>query len=323
MASSNRGKPKRHALRWSLESAGARGAIAAVNALPERSALALCAATGRALARLDQPYRRLGLANLRLAYPDWSEEQRRALLAESFAERARLTAEWARLPSLSRDEILSRVEFDGLERLEKAFARGRGALAVTAHFGAWELIPVAVRLALPGREITSVGRVMGNRGLQRLIEARRNVGGGEVLDRDPRALVRALRRNAGIGMLVDLRLLSRKGGVLVPFMGLRAWTHPAPALLARRTGAALLPVHARRIEGLRHRIAFGPEIEVARSDDRRSDVIATTARINAAIEEFVRAAPESWIWIQRRWRHSPDVPPDYDGERRRRKRRRR
>jgi KDO2-lipid IV(A) lauroyltransferase len=131
-----------------------------------------------------------------------------------------------------------------------------------------------------------------------------------MLESDTTEIIRALRRNAAVGILVDLRRSKKRGGILVPFLGHRAWTTHGPATIARRTGAALIPVFTRRSEGVRHRIEFLPELEQPRSADLHADTIAVTAALNDALASFIFAEPRSWLWIHRRWRRSPDLPRD-------------
>ena len=236
------------ALRWRLEAGLAQLAVGLVCALPERAALRLGALGGRAARRLSPRHRERARTNMRIAFPDWSEAQLDALLRRNFSEMGRIVVEWARHSRLSPEALLARVEFAGIEHLEKAIARGRGALVVTAHYGHWELIPSASRYRLPHIEITPTGRTLQNPWVQAMVASRRNLGGGFVLERDTAEIIRALRRNAAVGILVDLRRSRKRGGILVPFLGRRAWTTHGPATIARRTGAALIPAFTRRIE---------------------------------------------------------------------------
>jgi len=301
------------ALRWRIEAGLARLLIAAFRALPERTALATGALGGRAVLRLFHRHRERARTNMRIVYPDWSDPQVAALLRANFAEMGRIAAEWARHGQLSAEQLLARVEFHGLEHLEKALQRGRGAIVITAHYGHWELIPSALRFRLPHLELTPTGRTLENPWVQAMVASRRNLGGGFVLERDTAEIIRALRRNAAVGILVDLRRSRKRGGILVPFLGRRAWTTHGPATIARRTGAALISAFTRRSEGVRHRIEFLPEIEQPRSADLYADTKTVTAALNDALASFILAEPSSWLWIHRRWRRSPDLSRDLYG----------
>jgi KDO2-lipid IV(A) lauroyltransferase len=297
-------------LRWRLEAGLAQLAVGLVCALPERTALGLGALGGRAARRLSPRYRQRALTNMRIAFPDWSQARLEALLRENFSEMGRIVVEWARHARLSPEQLLARVEFEGIEHLEKAIARGRGALVVTAHYGHWELIPSALRYRLPQLEITPTGRRLHNPVVQAMVASRRNLGGGFLLERDTAEIIRALRRNAAVGILVDLRRSRKRGGILAPFLGRRAWTPHGPATIARRTGCALIPAFTRRTLGARHRVVFLPELDPPRTADLRADTAATTAALNDALASFILAEPSSWLWIHRRWRGSPDLPSD-------------
>ena len=279
-------------------------------ALPEPAALRAGAVLGRMGAVLFRRRAREALANLRRALPELSEEERAALWRRSTEDLGRAAAEWARLPRLSEQDLLARVDVMGLEHLVKAAARGRGVLAVTAHYGNWEYIPAVIRARLPDLRFSVVGRTMPSPQLQAWIETRRTRGGGEVLPQDARAILRSLRSGTILGVLVDHYTRERRGGVLAPFLGLRAWTTPGPALLALRSGAAIVPVHIRRISGPAHRIEIEPELELPQTGDRTRDVAAATALMNQAIERWIRADPAPWTWSHRRFRHSPDLPED-------------
>jgi KDO2-lipid IV(A) lauroyltransferase len=298
------------AARWRLEAVLAKLLVRGLQALPERMALAAGAAAGRAALRLSPGYRERARSNLRLAFPDWDAARVDALLCANFTEMGRIAADWARLPRLSPEALLARVEFTGLEHLEKALSRGRGALVVTAHYGHWELIPSAVRFRLPHAEIAPTGRRIGNPLVRAMVASRRNLGGGLVLERDTREIMDALRRNAAVGILVDLRRSQKRGGILVPFLGRRAWTTHGPATIARRTRCALIPAYTRRTQGVRHRIEFLPELEQPRSTDVYADAAAVTAALNDALGRIILEDPASWLWIHRRWRGSPDAPAD-------------
>ncbi len=310
-----RRRTRYHPLRWRLEFALAWLGTGLLRALSERVALGLGALLGRLAPRLMRRRSRLVRENLRVVRPDWSEAQREALLRANFVELGRCMAEWARLPDLDSRALRERVELEGIEHLQAALSRGRGALVVTAHYGLWELIPAAVRAHFPGLDVAAVGRTLRNPYLFNLIRRRRGAGGGDLLPQDARAILRALRRGAAIGMLVDQYTSERRTGVLVPFLGLRAWTNAGPATLALRTGAPVLPVHVRRREGTRHVIVFGPEIAAPASGELRADVLELTARINSAMGAFIQADPVPWLWSHRRFRRSPDAPPGLYGER--------
>jgi KDO2-lipid IV(A) lauroyltransferase len=84
--------------------------------------------------------------------------------------------------------------------------------------------------------------------------------------------------------------------VAARFLGETALCDRSPATLARRAGATLLVVGARR-EGASHRVFV-----LATLDARVETVDAMTRAATAALEAFVRERPRGWLWLHRRWR---------------------
>jgi KDO2-lipid IV(A) lauroyltransferase len=116
------------------------------------------------------------------------------------------------------------------------------------------------------------------------------------------AILQVLRRGETAAILIDQHINEREG-VVVPFFGRPASTASAPALIALRSGAAVLPVGiTRRPERGRYRIRIGAEIPVRRSGDLKADLAENTARFTAAIEAMIREQPEQWFWVHRRWK---------------------
>jgi len=295
------------AVRRRAVSALAATGAAALTGLPEAWALPLGGALGAVAARCLRWRAREALANLQLVFPERSEAQRAAIWRSSCAELGRSAVEWARLPSLSTGDLLERVEVVGLEHLAKAAEFGRGVFAITAHYGNFEYIPAVLRARLPGVSLSVVGRTMPTPGMQSMVERRRVRGGGEVIPQDARAILRVLRAGTIIGILIDHYTRERRGGILVPFLGIRAWTTAGPALLAQRTGAPVVPLHIRRVRDGYHRIEVEPALELPRGGGREQDVTTATALMNQVVGRWIREDPVPWIWSHRRFRHSPDA----------------
>jgi len=305
-------------VRWGAEVIGAGAAVGALRAMPEAYAVATGSGIGRGFARLDSHYRRLAIANLGLVFPEWSAVDCLEFARRNFAELGRTAAEWARMPSLSADDVRARIKVNGIEHLKTAFGQGRGALVVTAHYGYWEMLLHACKLHMPDFELTAVERAQPNPYLRKLIGRRRNHDGMALLNQNALSIRRALRRNVAVGVLADHYLSERKGGLLAPFLGLPAWTNPGPAVLALSGRCPVLISHIRRVDETRHCIELAP-IEMPTSGDRASEILELTTRINAAIGDIIRREPELWLWSNHRWRGSPAVSAELYPSRRRRR----
>ena len=107
-------------------------------------------------------------------------------------------------------------------------------------------------------------------------------------------------------MLID-QDTGRVKGTFVPFFGTPTWTATGPAVLARRTGALLLPGALVRSGRSRYRLVLDAPIERARTGNDEYDDWETTRRASAALESLIRRFPDQWTWFHRRWRTRPPV----------------
>jgi KDO2-lipid IV(A) lauroyltransferase len=282
--------------------------------LPEPVAYALGETAGRLAYRLDRRHREIAAGNLAAAFPGQSLPAELDRLVRSvFENLGRTAVDVARSGRLFTAGAGSTIRFDGLERLQQASARGRGVLALTAHFGPWELLTAVVLRYEP---FHIVARPLDNPRLDDLLTRLRERGGNQVIRKHEavQAILQALRRGKTVAILIDQHISEREG-VVVPFFGRPASTAAAPALIALRSGAAVLPAGILREPGRgRYRVVIGEEIPVRRSGDLKADLVANTARFNRAIETIIRERPDQWFWVHRRWKTRQPLDPRYQGD---------
>ncbi|HVZ92555.1 MAG TPA: lysophospholipid acyltransferase family protein [Rhizomicrobium sp.] len=238
--------------------------------------------------------------NLRAAYPEMSEREIERIAREMCDNLGRTVAEYPHLDKLKISGPDPRLEIVGKENADAAIARGRGVMFISGHFANWEGMPVmATQL---GYEGGLVYRPPNNPYVDRFISRMRASAGPQIQiskgAQGTRRIFTLLRRGQCILMLVDQKT---DQGVAAPFFGRDAMTTPAPAALALKLGAVLLPASNERLGGARFRMTVHPPIEFAPSGDHDADIGALTARINAAMEACVRDRPSQWLWIHRRW----------------------
>jgi KDO2-lipid IV(A) lauroyltransferase len=284
--------------------------VGVVRSLPEAAARRLARAVALRLFAQGGRRQRAALANLALAYPDLAAPARLAIARESWVQTAWGMLDAARARDWSDDELRRRVRFEGVELLEKALARGRGAIVLTLHFGSIELALMTAPLA--GVPLTVVGRPLPNPWIRRHMAQQRTRTGANLLEHHDVAprILRALRQGRAVAFLND-QYARRTGGILAPLFGARCFTAPGVALLALRSRAPVLPFYIVREAADRHRAVLLPELELARTGDVKRDVAAATARTNDVLEAIIRRHPEQWLWSHRRFRRSPDLPADF------------
>lgn len=296
-----------------LFEAGLRTAASVLQRLPAERALALGAGLGRTWARLHGP--RVGDArvNLRIAFPEWSEEARVRTLERSLANLGRDLVEFAQLGRLTPEELAARVEIEGFDHLQRAIdaTPSGGVIVMTAHFGSWELLASAMYAR--GLPVCVVHRVRDDPVLDRLAGELRSKAGTELLPRGSaaRGALRALRDGKLLALTYDQNC-RRDEGVFVPFFGRLACTRDGPPRVAMRTGAPVVPVFLhRQPDGMHHVARFRPALELEpEGDDKAAAIRENARRMAAAVEAAIRSDPDQWSWIHRRWRTQPKGEPN-------------
>lgn len=298
-------------LRETLSPRAAQAFLALVGRMDQRRAVALGGGLGRIWTRLGLARTRDALANLRIAFPDWTEARRRGVLERSFANLGRGLAELAFLDRLTPENVGDLVSVEGLEHFDAAreASPDGGVIALTAHFGNFELLAVA--MALRGIPITIVYRERAP-ALDATLRSWRELHGTAAIPRGSaaRGVLRALRGGRVVAMTLDQDTPQREG-VFVPFFSRLACTRDAPARIAMRTGAPVLPVFLfRRGERHAHHMRCAPPLalEPAGSDPEGA-VRENVGRMARAIEDAIREAPDQWTWSHRRWRTQPPGEP--------------
>ena len=243
---------------------------------------------------------RLAMRNLQMVFPEKSDAERRHIIDDCWRHFGREALDSIRTQHLTAEEIAERCPIIRPEVLDEALARGRGVLLVSGHYGGWEVAGLAVMSRI--RHVRTVARPLDNEFLERDLAAIRERTGTEVVDRRraARALYQALLDNGVVILLVDQAVQPREG-VLVPFLGIPAWTTDAPARMALRLGSTI--VFAFCIpDRSRHRLEFEEPIHIDQLGDGEKNPEALTGRINEVISRRIAARPELWLWMHDRWK---------------------
>lgn len=267
------------------------------------AALRLGAALGAFAYRVTPRYRKAAMENLTEVYGDtWSKERIETVARDVFRHLGMTMVEFVRLPSTTSADLMKIVRVNGEENMIEGLARGKGVLALTAHVGNFEMMAAAC--AARGYTISVIARDADDAQMNEVINAIRESKGYTVLPRKvaARKSITALRRNELVGVLPDQ---NNNRGIFVPFMGRLAASSPGPAFIALHSDAAILPIFVHRDSDNNHTIDVYPELNVKRTGDRDLDLYELTYQMHSAIERAVRAHPDQWFWLHRRWKHRP------------------
>lgn len=227
--------------------------------------------------------------------------------AEIYSNMIQSLVDFLRLSGRSDDAFGQAVRTEGGEHLAGALAKQRGAICITAHYGAWELIPRAVvRL---GHLTGVVGRRLSSGAVDERLDRLRTMHGVIALDRasGARRLLELLRANAAVGILIDQDTTAVESE-FVDFFGIPALTPVGPARLAVRFGIPVVPLHISRRKDGSHLLVIEEALDpgdFAGPDGH----LRLTAKLNGIIEGWIREDPAQWIWFHERWCRRPPGSP--------------
>ncbi len=273
----------------------------------DRGAMRAAERVGRACFRLMPWWRRVAVAQLAAAFPEWDEAEVRRRATGVFVNFAKTAFEFLRSRRMTPERLAEAMRMHGLDDLREGLARGKGVILLAAHYDNWEWLGCRIAQAT-GVPFSVIARSQDDQRLTRFIDETRMAGGLSVVDRDDvRGALRALRRGEILGIVPDQNVVV--GGVFVEFFGRPAATALGPAKLAARTGAAVFHCLSRRSEDNSHDGFIFPVAGMPESTKSDEDGVAFTQAWTRGLERWIREAPEQWLWFHRRWRTQPGETP--------------
>ena len=244
-----------------------------------------------------RPYRRLVLANLRIAF----REEKSAAELEEIARRhfaslgANLLAS-IKLPTLTRAEIESVVTVEGLHHMDAQIAARGGFVFVISHIGNWEMFAQLTPYIFKCKTGTIYQR-LGNPHLDAEVRRSRARLGMELFERKEGfvAASKFLREGGAVGVLVDQH--AGDAGLWCPFFHRLASTSTLAVTLGLRTGAQLIPAAVYNDGAARWRVVLQPPMPTAAGSAE-----SITVQVNEVLEAQIRRQPEDWFWVHNRWK---------------------
>ena len=284
-----------------LASFASRVLISSILALPAWLQRALARTIARAAYALGIR-RRVTLDNLRHAFPELGERERRRIARGAYLNMAYAVMEGLTSPRLSDEGVAKAVVTDNWAPVQAAIDAGKGILVASGHFGGWELLGEV--LARRGVRLHAVVRSLRGALNAQIILSRRKSGMRLISPRGAvLSSVRALRRGDMVAMLID-QVLPADRGVFVPFFGRPACTTPALSMAAVSSGAPVFVLMSIREKDHLRLFVEGP-IPVPNTGDRKADIFELTATLTRVIEGYIRRYPDQWLWLHRRWKVQP------------------
>jgi Kdo2-lipid IVA lauroyltransferase/acyltransferase len=237
------------------------------------------------------------LRNLRLAFPNETENWRRQVADGMWDCIGRTFGEFPHLPAIRAYIPNSRITVANAEALDAIRESGKGAVFISGHFANWELMPVAIAQRPCPCQMTY--RPANNPLIDARILKIREGYGAKLQSAKGReggmGLMRALARGDSVALMNDQKY---NEGLAAPLFGHDCMTADGPTRLALKFGARLQPMSVRRVGDVRFHATVHDPIPIGEGPDAVADAVR---KINAFVEARVVEAPEQWFWVHRRW----------------------
>ncbi len=248
--------------------------------------------------------RNRGIRNIMKAFPDKQKKRACTQLRKSFEGFGKSVMELIKIDTIV-NNIDDYISVENFNVFEQAVSKGKGIIWITGHIGNWELIPVY--FAQKGYDVYVVAKAMYDARMDRLMnDLRKQYNVHPILRGSSGAgktILRALRSNAILGMLIDQD--TDVQGVFVDFFGDTAFTPRGAADLALKTSASVVAGFITRVGAHKHVIRLYGPIEVTGTSNYKQDVIDLTQAMTYAIEKHIKAHPSDWVWMHSRWAKRP------------------
>ena len=200
------------------------------------------------------------------------------------------------------------ISIIGLEHLESALGKGKGAIALDAHIGNFVLL--GTRMGLEGHAVHTLFRIPRDRAVEGVIKRylphyHQSVIPSLTKRMAVKTILAALRQNEIVHILGDNL---KKGTIDALLFGHRVFSSRGPVSLALRSGAPLLPVYLIRNYHGRMELVIEPPIEVAPTGNLAKDIAQNTRRVVSYLEALIRRYPDQWNWLTVRLHKDNSMP---------------
>ncbi|MEO8499335.1 MAG: lysophospholipid acyltransferase family protein [Vicinamibacteria bacterium] len=300
-------------LRFAIESAALATFKLLALIIPRSVFLRIGRGLGALVAALDRRHLAIAKDNLRRSFPAWTQAQVDSTARGVWIHFGGVMFDLVRILARGPAVVDSLATIEGREHAEAAHRSPHGVVLITGHFGNWETHGIVH--AKHFGSIGVVARPLDNPTLDHAMTALRESAGNEVIEKE-HAMIRSMRRlktAQGVAFVVDQNV-QEKEGIFVNFFGRPACTTPFAAKLAIKTGALVLPCRAVMTPDFRYRVIYDAPIDPVRFGEGDAAVEALTQAMMDRTEAWIRANPDQWLWMHRRWhtKRTPSAPASGD-----------
>lgn len=271
-------------------------------ALPNSFQKVLVLGLAKLVFLIDSKHKKIIKANLDLTIKDEiSQEKYNSILKYCHKNLGLVLLQVLRTSHLSISALEKIVTFENKHFVDEAKDSGKPIIFISAHYGNWELGGIALGgLISPA---TVIYKKMNNSYFDEYLLRSRTKFNLTMAEKKGaiKHLVKSLRKGKSISMLIDQNV-NPNDGIYIDFLGAKATQTAAPAFLARKFDAVIIPILINTAPGKENVVTFFEPIITAKTDNEEKDILESTQAQANMLSNVIRSHPEPWFWCHKRWK---------------------
>lgn len=251
---------------------------------------------------VDKKHNKIAKVNLDLAFEDrMSEKEKIYIIKKCYKNLLYLLKEFIINQTISKEDLLKKITFHNEHIYFDAIQKKQGVIFLTAHYGSWELLSLAIGAKFGPMSI--IGRKLDSVAMNAILEQNRQRFNVTLLEKRGamRGVLKALQKGENVGLLVDQNTAEQEG-ILISFFGKKARHTPAAAQFSKKMNVTIIPTFITTDDYEQFNITFYDPM-LPSQDNQENDIIKSV-QAQADITQFViENKPDEWFWFHRRWKN--------------------
>lgn len=271
-------------------------------ALPSSVQKTFMLAIAKLIFLIDTKHKNIIKANLDLTIKsEISPEKYNSILKYCHKNLALVLLQVLRSSKLSIEDLSKIVTFENRHYIDNSIKEGKKIIIVSAHYGNWELGATAISALI--HPTASIHKKMNDDYFEEYLMRSRTRFKMNMIEKRGaiKHLVRALKNDLSVSMMIDQNV-NPKEGIYIDFLGAKATQTAAPAFLARKFDAVIIPVLIHTSPDKENVISFFEPIITAKTDDEEKDIMESTQKQADVLAQVIKEHPEPWFWCHKRWK---------------------
>jgi len=237
-------------------------------------------------------------SNLKIAFPDIDENQKKQILKKMWFNYGKIFAEYMFIKDFRHNEKYSaKISIENKDIIEKIKKDNEQVIFISGHFNNFELM--AMQIEKLGIKLTALYRPLNNPYLNPIMEkirkkyiCKKQVKKGISGTKD---LLLDFKDGSSIALMIDQRVSQ---GIRSNLFNKEALTTTIPAQFIKKFKIRIVPVHVERKRNNDFKIKFFEPVNFSNEES----IETITSKLNKILEEMIIKSPEQWIWTHNRWK---------------------